>query len=108
MSDLESRKDAFEAKFAHDADIKFKVEARCCKIIGLWAAEKLGIVREEEAEAYAKEVVIANLEEIGLDDVKRKLMGDFGQKGVEVPENEIDEKLVEYMDEAKTQIMQES
>ena len=107
MSDLENRGDAFEKKFAHDEDLKFKVEARCCKLIGLWAAGKLGIHDESDADAYAKEVVISNLEEIGLDDVKRKLMSDFETKRSNVTEPEVDAKLAEYMAEAKNQIMEE-
>ena len=108
MSDLDNRGDAFEKKFAHDEDLKFKVEARCCKLIGIWAADKLGIHDDSNVEAYAKEVVVSNLEEIGLDDVKRKLMGDFETKGAEVTEAEVDQKLTEYMAEAKTQIMAET
>lgn len=108
MSDLESRGDAFEKKFAHDQDLQFKVEARCCKLIGRWAAEKLGIDDESNIEAYAKEVVISNLEEIGLDDVKRKITGDFDQKNTAYTEAEIDTKLSKYMAEAKKQIMAET
>ncbi|MGB1077730.1 MAG: DUF1476 domain-containing protein [Bdellovibrionales bacterium] len=107
MSDLENRGDAFEKKFAHDEDLKFKVEARCCKLIGIWAAEKLGIQDKSNVDAYAKEVVVSNLEEIGLDDVKRKVMGDFETKGAEVTESEFDEKLAQCLAEAKEQIMTE-
>ena len=97
MSDLDNRGDAFESKFAHDEGLHFKVEARCCKLIGLWAASKLGIKDDSNVQAYAKEVVVSNLEEIGLDDVKRKLTGDFKTKDVDVTEAEIDEKLIELL-----------
>ncbi len=108
MSDLDSRADAFENKFAHDEDLKFKVEARCCKLLGVWAADKLNITDDSNIEAYAKEVVISNLEEVGLDDVKRKLIADFDTNNAEFTETEIDIKITEYMAEAKTQIMQET
>ncbi len=108
MSDLDGREAAFEAKYAHDEDLKFKIEARCCKLAGLWAAEKLGIVDASNAEAYAKEVVISNLEEAGFDDVKRKLTGDFDNKNLDITEHEIDTKLVECTAAAKTQIMEET
>ena len=108
MSDLDNRGDAFEKKFAHDQDLQFKVEARCCKLVGLWIAEKLGMTDASIAEAYAKEVVISNLEEVGLDDVKRKITADLDAKSIDVPEADIDEKLTECMTIAKTQIMEET
>ncbi|MCB9991854.1 MAG: DUF1476 domain-containing protein [Rhodospirillales bacterium] len=105
MSSFEERKDAFEKKFAHDEELAFKVEARCCKLFGLWAAEQLGL-EGADAETYAKEVVGSNLEEPGFDDVKRKVMPDFEAKGVDISDHVVDSMLEKYMEEAKNQIME--
>lgn len=105
MSSFEERKDAFEKKFAHDEELAFKVEARCCKLFGLWAAEQMGL-SGADAETYAKEVVGANLEEPGFDDVKRFVMPSFQEKNVDVSEHVIDSMLEKCMDEAKVQIME--
>lgn len=105
MSSFEERKDAFEKKFAHDEELAFKVEARTCKLFGLWAAEQMGM-SGADAEAYAKEVVAANLEEPGFDDVKRFVMPAFADKGVDVSEHVIDSMLEKCTEEAKVQIME--
>ena len=76
MSGLKDREDGFEKKFAHDAELKFKAEARRNKLLGLWAAEILG-KSGDDADAYAKEVVIADFEEAGDEDVFRKVRGDL-------------------------------
>ena len=104
MSGFEDRKDAFEQKYAHDEELMFKVEARCCKLFGLWAAEQMGLVGEA-ASAYARDVVAANLEEPGFDDVKRKVMPDFAEKNVDVSEHMVNSMLDKCMDEAEQQIM---
>lgn len=106
MSGFQEREDAFEKKYAHDQEIMFKVEARCCKLFGLWAAEQLGLSGDDAA-TYAKEVVAANLEEPGFDDVKRKVMPDFEAKNVDIAEDIIDSKLTHYEEEAKKQIVAE-
>jgi len=105
MSSFDERKDAFEKKFAHDEELAFKVEARTCKLFGLWAAEQMGI-SGADADAYAKEVVAANLEEPGFDDVKRKVMPDFAAKNVDVSDHVVDSMLEKYTEEAKIQIME--
>ncbi len=105
MSSFEDRKDAFEKKFAHDEELAFKVEARCCKLFGLWAAEQMGM-EAGTAESYAKEVVGANLEEPGFDDVKRKVMPDFKAKNLDISEHVVDSMLEKFMEEAKVQIME--
>ena len=76
MSGLKDREDGFEKKFAHDAELKFKAEARRNKLLGLWAAEIMG-KSGDDAAAYAKEVVIADFEEAGDEDVFRKVRGDL-------------------------------
>lgn len=83
MSTFDQRKDAFENKFAHDEELRFKATARRNKLLGLWAAEKLG-KSGTEADAYAKSVVVADFEEAGDDDVLRKVKGDFAAGNVAV------------------------
>ena len=104
MSSFKERKDAFESKYAHDQEIMFRVEARACKLFGLWAAEQMGMSGDEAA-AYAKEVVASNLEETGFDDVKRKVMPDLKAKGLTLSDHVIDKQLDKCVEEAKTQIM---
>ncbi len=85
MTTFDDRKDAFEKKFAHDEELRFKATARRNKLLGLWAAQKLG-KQGAEAEAYAKSVVMADFEEAGDEDVIRKVRADLevaGQTGIE-------------------------
>lgn len=103
MSSFDDRGDAFENKFAHDAEMKFKAEARRNKLLGLWAAEVLGKTGDE-AQAYATEVVKADFEEAGDEDVYRKLAGDLGDKADEAT---IRGKMAEMTGVAKEQIMKE-
>jgi len=88
MTTFDQRKDAFENKFAHDEELRFKATARRNKLLGLWAAEKLG-KSGAEADAYAKSVVVADFEEAGDEDVVRKVKGDFTAAGVAVGDDEI-------------------
>ena len=76
MAGMKDREEGFEKKFAHDAELRFKAEARRNKLLGLWAAEILGKTGDD-ADAYAKEVVIADFEEAGDEDVFRKVRGDL-------------------------------
>ncbi|SPF80687.1 DUF1476 domain-containing protein [Pseudoprimorskyibacter insulae] len=103
MTTFDDRESAFENKFAHDEEMKFKAEARCNKLLGLWAAEKLG-KSGDEAAAYAKEVVKADFEEAGHEDVVRKVAGDLGDAS---SAEEIRAKMVEFLAEAKKQLMSE-
>jgi hypothetical protein len=103
MSSFDKREEGFEKKFALDEEQKFKAEARRNKLLGLWAAEKLGLSGDQAA-AYAKDVVAADFEEAGDGDVIRKLTGDFGAKGVTVSEQDIRAKLAELMAVAAAQI----
>jgi hypothetical protein len=107
MSSFEERKDAFEKKFAHDEELAFKVEARTCKLFGIWAAQQMGL-EGADAEAYAREVVGANLEEAGFADVKRKVIPDLQAKGLNISEHVIDSMLEKFVAEAKIQIMEAS
>jgi hypothetical protein len=103
MTTFDEREHAFESKFAHDAEMQFKAEARRNKLLGLWAAELLGKTGEE-ANAYAVEVVKSDFEEAGDEDVYRKVSSDLGDKADEVT---IRTKMVQLMAEAKVQIMTE-
>ena len=103
MSTMKDRENAFENKFAHDAEMQFKAEARRNKLLGLWAAELLGKSGDDAAE-YAKEVVKADFEEAGDEDVIRKLLGDLTGAGTDVSEADIRAKLKEMTAEAKRQI----
>ena len=101
MTTFDDRKDAFEKKFAHDADLKFKAESRRNRLLGLWAAEKLGKTGDE-ATAYAKEVVAADFEEAGDEDVVRKVTKDLAGKNV--TEQAIRDKMLELLGVAVEQI----
>lgn len=103
MSTFDEREGAFENKFAHDAEMQFKAEARCNKLLGLWAADLMG-KSSEEAEAYAKEVIKSDFEEAGSEDVYRKLSGDLGSKADEAT---IRAKMADLLAVAKTQIFDE-
>ena len=104
MSSFDDRENAFENKFAHDAQMQFKAEARRNKLVGLWAAGLLG-KSGDAADAYAKEVIKSDFEEAGDDDVVRKLAGDLGDAADEAT---IRAKMAEMMAEAKAQLMNES
>ena len=104
MSTFDDRENAFESKYAHDAEMQFKAEARRNKLLGLWVAELLGKSGDDAAE-YAKEVVKADFEEAGHEDVVRKVSGDVNGK---ITDDEIRAKMAELLVEAKAQIMKEA
>lgn len=103
MSSFDDRENAFENKFAHDAEMQFKAEARRNKLLGLWVADLLG-KSEDEAKAYATEVVKSDFEEAGDEDVFRKVAGDLGDKATEA---DIRAKMKELLGIAKAQLMDE-
>ena len=103
MTTFDQRKDAYENKFAHDEELRFKATARRNKLLGLWAAEKLGKTGAD-AEAYAKEVVNADFEEAGDHDVLRKVKADFDTAGVNQSEHQIRRTMEELMQTAVAQI----
>ena len=108
MSTLKDREKGFERKFAHDEEMKFKAEARRNRLLGLWAAGKLGITDPEEAKAYAQQVVVADFAEAGDEDVFRKVSGDLQAKGANVPEQEVRDQMARLLAEAKAQLMDEA
>lgn len=103
MTTFDEREKAFERKFAHDEELKFKSMARRNKLLGLWAAEKLGL-EGAAAEEYAKGVVKADLEEPGQEDVFRKIRKDFDEKGVDQSDHQIRRRMEELLAEAVQQI----
>jgi hypothetical protein len=107
MSEFDRRKKGFEDKFAHDEELRFKANARRNKLLGLWAAEKMGL-SGPDAEAYAKEVVLADFEEAGDEDVFRKVRGDFDERGVKQSDHQIRRTMEELMATAIDQIRNEA
>jgi hypothetical protein len=103
MTTFDKREEGFEKKFALDEEQKFKAEARRDKLLGLWIAEKLGLSGDAAA-AYAKEVVIADLEEAGDDDVVRKVTKDLEAKGIKLGEHELRTKMGELFAQAVKQV----
>ena len=103
MSAFDKREEGFEKQFAHDEELKFKATSRRNKLLGLWAAEKLGR-KGPDADIYAKEVVMADFEEAGEDDVFRKVRKDFDATGIATTDQEIRTVMVELMGKAVQQI----
>ena len=101
MTTFDKREDSFEKKFAHDEELRFRAVARRNKRLAVWAAEKLG---RSDADAYFKEVMAADLEEAGDDDVVRKLTADFAKAGVGQSEHQIRRTMDEMFARAKAEI----
>ncbi|MGF1549015.1 MAG: DUF1476 domain-containing protein [Sphingomonadaceae bacterium] len=105
MTTFDDREKAFEAQYARDQEMQFKIIARRNRLLGLWAAEKMDLTREE-AEAYARDVVRADFEEAGDEDVVRKLLGDFAAAGVDVEDSEIRAEIEAKTVEARRQMIE--
>lgn len=105
MATFDEREKGFEKKFAHDAELKFKAEARRNNMLGEWAAEKLGL-SGEEVDAYKKAVRRSDLEEAGDDDVFRKVRADLDAKGVAVSDAELRTVMVDFMAKAIADVEQ--
>ena len=106
MTTFDNREKAFEQKFAHDQELKFKAEARRNNLLAAWAAEKMGITGDSVAD-YQKEVRRADLAEAGDEDVFRKVRGDFDATGVSVSDEELRAQMITSMEQAITQIESE-
>lgn len=106
MTMFDDRERAFEAKFAHDEEMLFRIHARRNRLLGQWAAERMKLT-QAEAEAYAKAVVQADFEETGDEDVVRKLLGDLIAAGVESSEAEIRAAMEAKSIDARRQLMGE-
>lgn len=100
MSSFDDRKNAFENKFAHDQDTKFKIEARRNKLLGHWAAELMG----KDGDAYAKDVIASDFEEAGDEDVFRKVRADLDASDADVTDEAIRDKMIWLLDVASEQV----
>ena len=104
MTTFDDRENAYENKFAHDQELNFKAEARCNKLLALWAAEKLG-KSGNEVDAYVAEVIKADFEEAGHEDVVRKVAGDLGDAS---NADEVRAKRAELLFTAREQVLSET
>jgi hypothetical protein len=107
MTTFDRRKDAFENKFVHDAELRFRAQARRNKLLGRWAAEAMGL-SGDAAESYSREVVQADLQEAGEEDVFRKISNDLAAAGVVQSEHQIRRRMDELMQEAVEQVRSET
>jgi hypothetical protein len=107
MTQFDDRERAFETKFAHDEEMKFRIAARRNRLLGQWAARKMGLT-DAEAESYAKDVIRSDFEEAGEHDVIRKVMGDLTAAGVDCDEDTVAEALRNKEIEARRQIIEAS
>lgn len=105
MTTFDDRERAFENQFARDADLQFRIVARRNRLLGEWAAERMGLT-PEESDSYAKSVVQADFEEVGDEDVIRKLIADLAAAGVEVSDGEIRAALDTKAIEARRQFIE--
>ncbi len=105
MTTFDDREKGFEAKFAHDEEMQFRILARRNKLLGIWAARLMGL-SDAEADAYSKDVIRAEFEEAGDEDVVRKLLGDLTSAGVECDEDKVREALRNKEIEARRQIIE--
>ncbi len=103
MTTFDKREEGFEKQFAHDEELRFKATARRNKLLGLWAAEQLGL-QGAQADAYAKDVVVADFEEAGEEDVFRKIRKDFDAKSVATPDTTIRRMMNELLARAVSEI----
>jgi hypothetical protein len=103
MSTFDKREEGFENKFAHDEELRFKARARRNKLVGLWAAEKLGMAGEA-AETYAANIVSADLDKPNSDSVFSTLRKDFDKNGVAQSDHQIRRTMDEAMEKAIVEI----
>ena len=107
MTTFDDRERAFESKFAHDEELRFRVIARRNRLLGQWAAKLMGL-SDAEADAYAKDVIRSDFEEAGDDDVIRKVLGDLTGAGLETDESQVREAIAHKEVEARRQIMEQT
>jgi hypothetical protein len=106
MTQFNDRDKAFQAKFQKDQELQFKVTARRNRLLGLWAAEQIGL-DGQDAEAYAKDVVVSDFDEPGDDDVLRKVVGDLQGKGVDTDDATVRKQMDILLEKAKQQLADE-
>jgi hypothetical protein len=107
MASFDDRKKGFERKFEHDQELRFKMTARRNRLLGMWAAQELGLPASER-DAYAKSVVMADFEKPGDSDVVEKLLADFAAKGIDMTEHRLRRHMDELMAVAREQVMNEA
>ncbi len=107
MSGFDDRKRGEEARFAHDADLRFRAEARRNKLLGLWAAEQMGLDTDAEKSEYAAQVVAADFQEAGEEDVFRKVSADLKSRSVNVSDAQLRARMQELAAVARDQIISE-
>ena len=107
MSGFDDREKSFEAKYKQDQEKLFRITSRRNRLLGLWAANKFGMP-DNQALDYAKEVVLADFEEPGDDDVVRKVLKDFADRGLAMDEQGLRKEMTRLMDEAARQIEAEA
>ena len=105
MANFEDRERAFEAQYARDQELQFKITARRNRLVGQWAAGLMGLT-DVEADAYAKDIIRADFEEAGDQDVVRKLLGDLTSAGIDIDEGRIRDALHEKQVEARRQFIE--
>ncbi len=105
MSSFDDRESAFENKFARDEEMAFRITARRNKLLGQWAAGRMGLTAEE-TDSYAKSVVQADFEEAGDEDVIRKVLGDLTAAGIETTDDDVRQALAQKSVEARRQLME--
>ena len=105
MTQFDDRERAFESKFAHDEEMKFRVTARRNRLLGEWAARQMGLT-DAEAESYAKDVVRSDFEEAGEHDVIRKVLGDLTAAGVDIDEEKVLDAMRNKEVDARRQIIE--
>lgn len=106
MTTFDEREKAFENKYQHDEELRFKVEVRRAKLFGRWCAEQLGL-EGADADAYARAMIDADFTEPGHEDLVRKAVADFGAKGLEVSDHKIRKTMEDLLVDAKQQVMSE-
>ena len=106
MSGFNKRNKEAEDRFKHDQDLEFKANARRNKLLGLWAAELMGM-SSDDADAYAKEVVVSDFDRPGDDDVREKVENDFVAKGLEVSDHRVRKEMDRLLEEARAQVRAE-
>lgn len=104
MSQFDDRKSGQETKFQLEQELEFKAQARRAKLLGLWAAGLMGL-QGDAANDYAKSVVVADLEEAGVEDLFRKVRGDLDQHAVQLSDHQIRAKMDECLAEARASVL---
>ncbi|HZD25257.1 MAG TPA: DUF1476 domain-containing protein [Alphaproteobacteria bacterium] len=104
MSTFDEREKSYEAKYAYDQETNFKINARRNRLFGEWAAEQLGL-SGSEAEAYAKQVIAADFDKPGDEDVFAKVWADLQEKGVEISEHRVRKRMSDLLEVAREQIV---